>query len=786
MNEPKKYPLDSTWNLQFTDPNTHNTLKTTVDIPSNIEPTLQKLGLLADYMPADRISATAKFEIVDDWTYSTAFDAPASPKGWKRELVFEGIDNISEVYLNGKLILNTDNIHYTYRVDIEDQLKKKGNDLKVIIRSSELWARKHLHEAYGCYSANASTQSYLRKPRHQWGWDNAPYLITSGIVRPVYIEAIPPCYFEDVYFYTKNITDKNVALGVMWKYQTDCDYVWDHKLKVSVIDGDRVIFEKNEDIYYTQGTVNFSIPREKIELWWPLGFGDAKLYTLKLDMEQNGNKTADHEMKIGIRTLRLERTEDILADGTGEFVFKINREKIFIRGTNWKPLRPLCSEADAETKTFRALEEAKMLNCNMIRIWGGGIYESREFFDWCDKNGMMVWQDFMFACEIPPVDDDFCARVNLEAEQIIKKQRNHPSLAIWCGDNENDVFCNSFHSNNETIPSQIMKISRTTLKNASLRLDPYRSYIESSPFVSDHYARETQNKVKERKYFLPEEHLYPPVPKQKEVLRKTKSFFIGETGPIKMNAIAINSDILAREKTRAKRLWNEANVAFRWIHQLDEYFISWRNAGKEACIDRYGRDFTFDEWKDYTLAINVICAEVFKDIIEYCRVSRWTKTGVLWWSLMDMWPMLFNYSVMDWQYNRKLPWYWIRQSQQEFALMAVQKKLDEELCLYAVNDTLNVHIAEYSVTAYNEDGTGRVIATGICKQTPNSSKIIQSIAVSDSPELWMIKWIEGGKTYTNHVFTANTTYETTRRWIEIIGKESGFYDEILEFVHLNN
>lgn len=780
MNEAKKCFLNSEWNLKFTDPDTKNVIETTIDVPSNVEPTLQKLGLIADYMPADSTEAVAKFQLVDDWTYTISFDKPDFPESWKKELVFEGIDTIAQVYLNGELVLDTDNMHYTYRVDVEGRLKEKENELKVVIRSAELWARERLHDAYAYYSANAATQSYLRKSRHQWGWDNAPCLLTSGIVRPVYIEALPPCRFDEVYVYTGSVTDEKVRIGVMWKYKTETPYIRDCSINAYILDGDSVVMQKRENnIWFTQGEMKLRLTRDQVELWWPTGFGEPKLYKLRLEMEKDGEIIADYETDFGIRTLRLERTEDILADGTGEFVFKVNGEKVFARGTNWKPLRALCSQADAEMRTLRALEEAKALNCNMIRIWGGGIYEGKEFFDWCDRNGIMVWQDFMFACEIPPMDDDFCARVALEAEQIIKKQRNHPSLAVWCGDNEDDVFFNGFNANTESLPSEIMKVSRVTLKNAVRQFDPYRSYVESSPFVSDNFVRETQNKIKDKKYFLPEDHMYPQISLQRKVLRESKSFFIGETGPIGTNAITANGEIFDREKSRAERLWDKPGTGGKWIHQLDGYFVSWRNAGKDACMWRYGRDFSFDEWKDFTLALNVICADVFKDIIEYCRVQRWTKTGVIWWSLMDMWPMLFNYSIMDWEYNRKLPWYWIRQSQQEFALMAVRKETDGELGLYAANDTLKACTAEYSVTAYDTEGNGRVIATGICSQAPNSSELIQRIA-ERGPEMWIIKWNYGGNTCYNHVFTADADFDTTRRWVEILGKECGFYDDILE------
>ena len=458
-------------------------------------------------------------------------------------------------------------------------------------------------------------------------------------------------------------------------------------------------------------------------------------------------------------------------------MFVVNGEKIFARGTNWKPLSPLASVAHQKTKDCCALQELINLHCNMVRIWGGGIYEDHAFFDFCDQNGIMVWQDFMLACEIPPTDDFYCQLMKKEAIQVIKKFRNHPSLAIWCGDNENDSFYTYAKKGSPYMPSE-SRVTREILKQAVIHHDPYRSYIESSPFVSDRVQLSLNDGSKE--YATSETHLYVDPWNFSHELRVSKSYFFGEVGPMCINPIAVNPASFDREKTRAKRLW-EAPFDHRTdVHQCDNYFITWRTYGKKTCLYYYGRDFSFEEWKDYTLAMNLFCAELYKEVIEYSRVTRWTKTGVLWWSLIDMWPMWFNYSVIDWQFNRKLPYYWIRQSQQEFMLSAVRVEEDGELGLYAVNDHMCAHTVQYSVTAYDESGNAQRIASGICHQEPNSSSLIQRIAESESPQLWIIRWSDNGVEHMNHVFTQRTKYETMRLWTKIIAEEMGESQSVLE------
>lgn len=780
-----KISLDGRWELSFTLPESEKQINAELDVPANVEPTLVKLGLIEDYMPADDPYATQLFEAVDDWTYVKRFDYSGAPQGYSEELVFEGIDTVAKVYLNGELLLDCEDMHFCYRADVSGKLKEKDNELKVVIRSSELYAREHLHDMLSSSRDAVTTydsQPRLRKARHQWGWDNAPRLLTSGIIRPVYIEQLPPKRFGDVYIYTDKITDNYVILGANFTYLTDKKVFCDHHIRLTLLDGEEIIYTQTNQALFVQGSFKYLVDRGKIKLWWPSGFGEAKLYTLKLEMLEGERAVAEYTSLFGIRTLKLDWTESVSDAEGGRFDFIINGEKVHIRGTNWKPLDPLASLADKKLKTGKALAEISALNCNMVRIWGGGIYEDEFFFDYCDKNGIMIWQDFMFACEIPSIDDEYCALVKKEAEFIVKKYRNHPSLAVWCGDNENDEAMSWTNFNTTALPSD-SRVTREILRKAVLCYDPYRNYVPSSPFTADITVQE--RRAGNEKHFMTERHLYVETYYQPRALRELKSIFLGETGPFWTNAMAVNEDILKRESERARRLWDEPvdeppvrkDVIF---HQDDYYFKMWRQSGKRACEKLLGRDFSFDEIKDFTCALNIVCAEVFKDLIEYCRVSRPEKTGVIWWSLMDMFPMLFNYSVIDSDGKRKLPYYWIKNSQETFALMAVRKDIDGELALYASNDTLKAKTVRYTVTAYGEDMSSEVIATGVYKQEKNSVSLIQRIAESDSPQLWIIKWTVGDKTYANHVFTRNSSYEVMRKWVEIIGNECGFADGISE------
>ncbi|MBQ8356179.1 MAG: hypothetical protein IJX39_00055 [Clostridia bacterium] len=772
----KRTLLNGSWNLTFTHPESGEQIGTVAPVPGNVEPVLQKLGLIGDYMPTDHPHATTMFTAVDDWTYTTVFDAPTLADGWQRQLVFEGIDTIAEVWLNGEKLLDTMDMHMVYQADVSKKLRVRGNALRVVIRSSELWARKHPHDMLSASHGVTSyydSQSFLRKARHQWGWDNAPRLLTSGIIGSVYLEDLPPCRFEEVYLYTQSVRENTVSIGVQFFFATDRKYLMDHRICFSLLDGKRVVFSEEKPLYFVQGTYTCKLDRSAVELWWPAGFGAAKLYTVRLKLLQKDECLAEYEAPFGIRTVKLERTGDINAKGEGEFQFYVNGEPIFIKGTNWKPLDPLASVAHRKTAEGRALAELTALNCNMVRIWGGGIYEDHPFFDYCDRHGILVWQDFMLACELPTRDRGYGDLVAAEAVQAVKKLRNHPSLAVWCGDNEDDECFSWIHRHSTLLPSH-SRISREVLKEVILCHDPYRHYVESSPFVSDDMHRG------EAGVLQTEKHLYAVPTAYAEALRNCKSRFLGETGPIKANPIAVNRTTFERERARAVRLWDSPKLPSDGTHQNDGYFTHWRQAGREACLQRFGRDFSFAEFDDYTLALNLVCAEVFKDVIEYGRATRPQKTGVLWWSLIDMWPMLFNYSVIDWEYNRKLPYYWIRQSQQDVLLMAVCTEKESAPTLYVANDTLQKADFSYTVTAYNDRCESREIACGEWSQAANSAAPILTLDRPAAPELWVIRWRMGEKQLVNHFFTAFAPFDVYARWTEIYARLCGFDGELSE------
>ena len=745
--------LDGDWNLAFTHPDTGEVHRMSATAPGNVEIDLQREGLIDDPWPPDDIRAMWEFERVDDWTYETQFDAPQVAEGESVRLVFEGVDTIADVTLNGEQVLRCENMFVPHSVDVTSRLRAEGNSLSVCIRSPERFARRHDYSAFQVQRHHRQGAAYLRKARHMWGWDNAPRLLSAGLWRPVYLRVHPEVRFSEVYAYTRQITDESATIGVNWAIETpDVDLSgYEGRLTLS-LDG-VAVHEAEFPVEFTAGKISLSLPRSEVRLWWPSGYGEPVLYDLSLALLKCGEAVAEWSDRFGIREVDLVRTEVITAEREGEFVFVCNGEKIYVRGTNWKPKDALHSRAARRTR--KALELCSDLNCNMVRIWGGGVYEDHGFFDYCDENGILVWQDFMFACEFPPKDDSFCDAVAREAETVVKRLRNHPSLAVWCGDNEVDAtFFWSTLIPKKLLPSD-NRITREVLRDAVKSHDPYRDYVPSSPYKADCLAAERRLPAEERSGMTsPEEHLYPGSEEFRTAYRRSNARFIGETGPFFINSMSQTPEIVERELPRARRLWDQPVGPGGYTldrHQTDEHFLTWKDATRSRLRHFFDREFSLDRWEELALALNIVCADMFKFAVEHSRCRRWRKTGVLWWSLMDMWPMMFNYSVVDYRWHRKQPSYdWIRAAQEPVCLMVQDVEGDGVRQLYVANDTLHPFEGEFDVHAVDPSGQeDQVMSDGFSVEA-NCTAALREMMTPEEPALLILQWQAGDRTGFNH------------------------------------
>ncbi|PIF03437.1 MAG: beta-mannosidase [Draconibacterium sp.] len=431
-----------------------------------------------------------------DWEYKTVFDLnPLQYKKEKIELVFEGLDTYADVFLNDSLILNADNMFRQWKVEVKNIIKEKGNQLKIVLKSPiKEGIKKHDANDYlitfsgndlaeiGKVEGNKRVSVFTRKAGYHFGWDWGPRLVTSGIWRPIKIKAWDKAKIQDLFIQQKTVTESVATLKAMLEIES----LADNKATISISNDKNQLATKT--IQLKKGTniydVDFEIKNPK--LWWSNGLGEQHLYKIDASLVVD-NQIATATDKIGIRTIEFVREKD--ADGTS-FYFKLNGHPVFMKGANYIP-NDIFLPRVTDEQYKKVIATAKNSNMNMLRVWGGGIYENDIFYDLCDENGILIWQDFMFACAMYPGDSAFLQNVKYEAIDNIKRLRNHACLAFWCGNNENlDAWLGwgwkkeaeaKNKENADKMWQAYKDVFHKILREAVQKYDPSHGYWASSP-----------------------------------------------------------------------------------------------------------------------------------------------------------------------------------------------------------------------------------------------------------------------------------------------------------------
>ena len=431
-----------------------------------------------------------------DWEYKTIFSIDESQLKYDRlALDFKGLDTYAEVFVNGEKVLSADNMFREWIVDVKQQLKLGENELRILFKSPITEGIKK-YDANGFVipvssndladigqvEGNKMVSVYTRKAGYHFGWDWGPRLVSSGIWRPVYLKYWNNANLKNLQIIQNNVSEEVANFTAVFEIEAEDDA----SANLSIENDGKILAKSN--LKLQKGTSNYSINFDikNPKLWWTNGLGEPYLYKIKGELEINGN-TVEKTEKIGIRTLEVVRDNDEY--GTS-FYFKLNGVPVFMKGANYIPNDIFPSRVTDEVYQ-NVINTAKISNFNMLRVWGGGIYEDDRFYDLCDENGILIWQDFMFACAMFPGDDAFLENIKQEAIDNVKRLRNHPSIAMWCGNNEILAAWLGWgwkqkeeaksQENADKIWKSYTDIFHTILPEAVSKYDSQRFYWSSSP-----------------------------------------------------------------------------------------------------------------------------------------------------------------------------------------------------------------------------------------------------------------------------------------------------------------
>jgi beta-mannosidase len=660
-------------------------------------PGVVHLDLLASALIADPFSGRNEQNLQwigkTDWEYRTRFAAPAGLRSRRHvELVFDGLDTYARVYLNGEKILAADNMYRQWRVGVRERLRDDGNELRVEFRSpiredlEMVPARGYARPAVN--DQGEKTSVYVRKAPYSFGWDWGPRFVTCGIWKPVRLEAWDDARLADVFVRQTGLGEDEARLVAEVDVLGGAAAPRSASLEIRVAGpgssgplplrgegqggastNDRVAGEPEPaavvSIPLGEETTTHSVSLEirRPKRWWPNGYGEQPLYTVTTRLVVGGETVDERSTRIGLRTLELRRRPD---EWGKSFEFVVNGVPVFAKGANWIPADSFLPRLTRE-RYARLLGSARDANMNMLRVWGGGIYESDDFYDLADELGLLVWQDFHFSCSLYPADPPFLANVGAEAEEAIRRLRNHPSVALWNGNNEIEAAWFQWGWR-ERLPAWLWndyeKIFHDLLPKTVARLDPTRAYWPSSPSANResmpgdpgngdmHYWGVWHGGQPFAAYertparFM-SEYGFQSFPEMATIL----SF----AGP---DDLAIGSPVMTSHQKHPR-----GNSLIR-EYMLREY--------------REPKDFA-----SFLYVSQVLQAEGIKIGAEYHRRSRPRTMGSLYWQLDDCWPVA-SWSSIDYFGRWKALQYYARRF---FAPVLLSTAEDgDEVAVFVVSD----------------------------------------------------------------------------------------------------
>jgi len=741
----------------------------TARVPGNVELDLMRAEVIPDPFYADNMRFLRPLETYE-WWYVRDFDMPAVRGGTAWDLCFGGLDTFATVWLNGAEVGRSDNMLVEQRFDVTAAVKPgQANRVAVRIEPAMVHARRREYDASAMSWEGREEGLYVRKAAHMWGWDIMPRAVSAGIWRSAWLEERAPTAIEQLYYWTARLEPDGATLGVRFQFRTTEPELDGFALGVRGVCGAHS-FDFERAVEFIAGGFRVSVPGAL--LWWPRGYGEPNLYTVTAQLRRAGRAVAERTDRIGIRTIVADRTEkagaargpastspdpaaiDRPPDPGSHFVFYVNGEPIMVKGSNWVPLDAFHSR-DTE-RIEKAAELFEELGCNMIRCWGGNVYEAHSFFDLCDEKGMMVWQDFAFACCAYPQTEDFLGQVRAEVQAVVQKLRNHASLAIWCGDNEVDMLHLS-----EGLSPENNRLTREAIPQVLHRCDPHRAYVPSSPYAPPSVAKEP-----EAWHRTPEQHLWGPRGYYKAPFyTRHSAHFIGEIGYHGCPNVSSMRRFISPDKLwpwKDNEEWERHSV-YHWRHRpIHRYRIELM--ANQVC-ELFGS--TPENVEDFALASQITQAEANKFFIESTRLRKWHTSGILWWNVLDGWPQ-FSDAVVDYYFGKKLAYHYIMRVQQPVCVMIGEPDAEGYMPLVISNDSLSDAGVRYSV---RDADAGQEIAAGRFEAPANRNWQVERISFrAGQRQLFLIEWETGGQGYGNHYVAAERPLdlEQYRTWLPAI------------------
>ncbi len=705
-------------------------------VPGEVHLDLIRAGQMPDPNLSDNARTHGRWPEQHSWWYRTEFELPPGfREQYRQQLVFDGIDLFGQVFVNGRLVGTTKDAFVAHEFDVSTFLKEGTNELVVRVTSGTELAPLHgtgkLNLFKGIHALrNFEQRRFLRKPAYSYGWDWCDPLPNIGIIRGVRLESRSKVVIHDFRLDTV-IDGDEVALS--GNVTLENLHAWSEipaTLEIRIDPPKGAPIETRISFPGQQGraTAACRIVIPDPQLWWPNGMGEQPLYQVTARVLCDDGETDRLEQTIGLRTIELDRSA--LAEGA-RFAFLVNGKRMFAKGGNWAPADLIPARIDA-TRYQALVGEAKNAHFNMLRVNGVGLYESEDFYDACDRAGILVWQDFTLSVAIFPDDDpEFVALVRDEAEKAVKRLRHHASLAIWCANNENTwIFVER-----EKDPVKARKIGGVRLYNEVLpdvcqALDPVRPYWPGSPSGGAEPNSELSGDCHWWMPFSMNSDMKRRL--RHEVVDECRARFVSEYGILgPPNMASVREFLKPDERSLESESWKihtnsieGGTVTAGIAHHYGT------GAGGALTLEQF---VLYGQMFQAMMQGGVLEGLRFRkdDPVDDCH-------GALVWSYNDCWGET-GWSIIDHYLRRKASYYWFKRAASP--VKVIVRPRGDELVTRVVNDTMDARDAVVSIGWIRLDGSSREMRDVRIKLPANGVVEIARDAIPDAsarnPREWL-------------------------------------------------
>lgn len=684
-------PLSATWEFRKAGDSSWNP----ATVPGTVHTDLYALKKIPD--PFYRLNEKdLQWIDKEDWEYRTVFSLDPGQLACKKLfLVFKGLDTYADVYINGVKMLVADNMFRIWKADILPRLRPGVNSLRVYFHSP-------VKEGTALYKslpfrvpvsdndqASPKVSVFTRKAGYHYGWDWGPRFVTSGIWRPVFLESMGEAAIGDLFIKQKTLTTRKAGLEARIEVESMESGI--RQVEV-VADGIKApLYSSRVHLEKGMNTLVCSFTLPDPELWWPNGYGAQKLYTFHAILKNGSAVLAEKKVRQGMRTV-----EVVQESGTGgnSFKFRVNGVDIFMKGANYIPQDNFLPSVSRD-RYERVLNTAVLSHMNMLRVWGGGIYENDLFYDLCDEKGIMVWQDFMFACAMQPPLEALKQNIYEEAVENVKRLRSHPSLALWCGNNEDIAFISgnywgdakgAFRNRQDsmTLINTYKEIFHSILPAVVKAWDDDHFYWSSSPQSSNYSERSTNSKNSGDIHFWDVWGNGKPI-----------ETYLDNIGPF-MSEYGFQSfpDL---ETVQKFSLPEDADINSTVLKSHQRSYVG--NGAILAYMKKWYK--VPAAFKDFLYTGQVLQAEAIKLAIEAHRRAKPFCMGSLYWQIDDCWPAA-SWSSMDYFGHWKALQYEAKRAFEPVLISPVVR--GDSLQVFVISDKLSPFDAVIRVRLKNFSG----------------------------------------------------------------------------------